>query len=226
MNIRKIVTINFIVCTLLLTGACTNPKETELTALDRLLHGNQRYLSFHSIHPHQTRQRLKEITSEQNPFAIVVSCSDARVPPEIIFDQGLGDLFVIRTAGNIIGDYELASIEYAVQKLKCEVIMILGHDGCGAIRTFIEQPLDSLPGHINEMINFIRNQPNAKHILEKSDDPSYPEVINNILYEVDLVKNNSTIIRENFNNKKIEIYGAIYHMESGQVQIIADEIKK
>lgn len=218
----KIYRIATIACSLLL-GTCTNKDETELTALDRLLQGNQRYMNFHASHPHQTRQRLREITSEQNPFAILVSCSDARVPPEIIFDQGLGDLFVIRTAGNIIGDYELASIEYAILKLDCKVIMILGHEGCGAIRAFMEQPVESLPGHLNELINFIRNQPNSIPILKKGGNVYYQEVISNILYEVDLVKNDSAIISENSKRRKIEIYGAIYHMENGQVQIIADE---
>lgn len=224
MNLHRKVMIILLV--MLIFVACSRPRETDYAPLQRLLEGNQRYLGFHSIHPNQTKQRLKEISTEQKPFAVVVSCSDARVPPEIIFDQGLGDLFVIRNAGNIIGDHELASIEYAVQNLECKVIMIMGHDGCGAIQAFINQPLESLPGHINDMVNFIRKQPNATQILEKSKDPYYQEVINNILYEVDVVKSNSTIVREKFNLKKIEIYGAVYHLKNGQVQIIADEVKK
>lgn len=221
MNGRNIICV---VILLILLFSCGSNKETTLTDLERLIQGNENYMDFHLMHPHQTKERLKEITTEQNPFAVVVSCSDSRVPPEIIFDQGLGDLFVIRTAGNIIGDYELASIEYAVQKLKCKTIMILGHEGCGALKAFVEQPVDSLPGHLNALIDFIRKEPNAIALLEKSNDAYYQEVINNILYGVTLVKNNSTIIRDRYLQNQIEIYGAIYQMKNGNVQIISTDL--
>jgi len=199
-------------------------RDTTISPIKRLMNGNERYMTFHAAHPHQTLKRMIEISREQNPFAIVVSCSDSRVPPEIIFDQGLGDLFVIRTAGNVIGEYELGSMEYAIQNLNCQVIVVLGHDGCGAIQTFIDQPLDSLPGHMNKLINFIRSQPNANIILEKSEDKYYHEVINNIIYGVNLIKQNSGIANQKFNSNELEIYGAVYHMQYGSVQIIADEI--
>src|SRR5690606_30463250 len=83
--------------------------------LERLIEGNKRFQENHPIHPDQTLDRLRELENGQHPFAVIVSCSDSRVPPELIFDQGLGDLFVIRNAGNIISDYELGSIEYAVE---------------------------------------------------------------------------------------------------------------
>lgn len=211
----------------LIFGSCATQHEDESTSpLERLLDGNKRYTTFHLTHPHQNSTRLNEISSEQFPFAVVVSCAYSRVPPEIIFDQGLGDLFVIRTAGNVIGDYELASIEYAIQKLNCKIVMIMGHENCGAIKTFIEQPLDSLPGHLNSLINFIRKQPNANRILNESTDKSYHAVINNIIYGLNLVKSDPSIIRERFDNNDLEIYGAIYHMKNGKVQIIADEIHK
>jgi carbonic anhydrase len=190
------------------------------------MEGNKRYLNAHPVHPHQTRQRLIEISDEQNPFAVIVSCSDSRVPPEIIFDQGLGDLFVIRTAGNVIGDYELASIEYAINKLQCRVLMVMGHDSCGAIKTFIDQPADSLPGHLNTLVGFIKNQPYANEILAgHRTDRYYQAAINNIIYGITFIKNESPMILNKFNNNDLEIIGAVYHVSSGNVHIITDEEK-
>lgn len=101
---------------LLIFAACgkhsISDERADQRQIERLIEGNNRYVRAQLLHPHQSASRLREISTEQKPFAVVVSCSDSRVPPEIIYDQGLGDLFVIRTAGNVIGDYELASMEY------------------------------------------------------------------------------------------------------------------
>lgn len=215
---------------LLILGSCTVRNDTdrtaEVTPLKRLLEGNQRYLNFHSIHPHQNRARLKEITDEQNPFAVVICCSDSRVPPEIIFDQGLGDLFVIRTAGNVMGDYELASIEYAILRLNCSVIMIMGHEGCGAIQAFLDQQADSLPGHLNALIDFIKTQPYTNAILEeKETGRNYRAVISNIIYGVNFIKKESPVILKKFEAQELEIVGAVYQLKSGKVQVISDEIR-
>ena len=194
--------------------------------LSRLIEGNNRYVHAQLLHPHQSTSRLKEISDEQTPFAIVVSCSDSRVPPEIIFDQGLGDLFVIRTAGNVIGEYELASIEYAVLKLNCKVIIITGHEKCGAIQTFMEQSSDSLPGHLNSLVKFIGSQPNSKALYHEGADKSYQAVLGNIIYGVNFIKENSSVIRQKFESKDLELYGAVYHMENGKVNIIEEDIVK
>ena len=199
--------------------------------IDRLIAGNNRYANAKLQHPHQSLQRLKEISEAQNPFAVVVSCSDSRVPPEIIYDQGLGDLFVIRTAGNIIGDYELASIEYAILKLNCKVVVVTGHETCGAIKAFMEQPKDSLSGHLSNLLEFIRSEANSENILKSrpetgSDERNYQLVIHNIIYGVNLLKEQSTIAREKYDKGELEIYGAIYHMGSGKIQVIEDDVKK
>lgn len=104
---------------LLRNFSCTNQPQIigenhSISPLERLIEGNKRFQENHPIHPDQTLERLRELQKGQHPFAVIISCSDSRVPPELIFDQGLGDLFVIRNAGNIISDYELGSIEYAV----------------------------------------------------------------------------------------------------------------
>jgi carbonic anhydrase len=198
----------------------------EQPPIERLIDGNKRYVNSDLTHPHQSRARLKEISDAQNPFAVVVSCSDSRVPPEIIFDQGLGDLFVIRTAGNVIGDYELASIEYAILKLKCEVVMVMGHEKCGAIQSLVGNGNKSLPGHLNSLKEFIQSEPNSELVMRDSADNSYHAVIHNIIYGSQFLKKESDIIRAKFETGELEIFGAIYDLDDGRVQIIEDELKK
>lgn len=219
----------FILVFLIFIGCATQSISDEgidQRQIERLIEGNNRYVRAQLRHPHQSASRIREISTEQRPFAVVVSCSDSRVPPEIIFDQGLGDLFVIRTAGNVIGDYELASIEYAVLKLECKVIVITGHDECGAIQVFMEQSSDSLPGHLDTLVSFIGSQPNASILLNEGIDKSYQAVIGNIIFGVNFIKEKSTVIRQKFENKELELYGAVYHIESGKVHIIEDDIKR
>lgn len=217
------------ICLLLLLLSACNKKQTRdtseaLAPIERLMEGNSRYVNAHLSHPHQTIQRLREISQAQNPFAAVISCSDSRVPPEIIYDQGLGDLFVIRTAGNVIGDYELASIEYAVLKLNCKVVVITGHEKCGAIQVMIEQENDSLPGHLQNIVDYLKAEPGNAEILKNGLDRNYQVVIQNIIYGVDLIRSNSSIIRERFEKGELEIYGAIYHVDTGKIQIIEDVV--
>ena len=201
-------------------------KSPNLSVINQLMEGNRRYQESNPIHPDQTKFRRESIAEKQNPKAIIISCSDSRVPPEIIFDQGLGDFFVIRTAGNVIGDLELASIEYALLKLNCNTIMVLGHEKCGAIQSFLDFPVDTLPGHLNELVNFIRCQPVQQKLIKTPGDKNYESVLNNVIYVVSLMKEKSQIIQKKFEDEELEIFGAIYHLDNGKVQIIEDEIRK
>ena len=228
-NIKKLIEYSLVISQIIFCSCSyqTSPTEDNIPLLNRLIEGNNRYLNSHPIHPHQTRERLKEVSNEQNPFAVIVSCSDSRVPPELVFDQGLGDLFIIRTAGNVIGEYELASIEYAVNKLQCRLVMVMGHEGCGAIKEFVNEPIDKLPGHLNSLIDFLKKQPNANEIIaDHKSDRYYRSVINNIIYGVNYIKSESALITNKYNNKELEIAGAVYHLESGKVQIITDNINQ
>jgi carbonic anhydrase len=101
--------------------------------LEELLEGNRRFFEERQVHPHASSARRMEVVRGQEPFAIILACSDSRVPPEILFDQGLGDLFVVRTAGNVIDDTALGSIEYAVAHLGVRLVVVLGHTNCGAV---------------------------------------------------------------------------------------------
>ena len=123
-------------------------------ALARLMDGNRRYSQNKEQHPDETLARRMELQSSQHPFAVILSCSDSRVPPELIFDQGLGDLFVIRVAGNIVDDDGLGSIEYAVEHLGTKLIVVLGHEKCGAVSAAVAS--ETAPGHLTALFAAIR----------------------------------------------------------------------
>ena len=112
-------------------------------ALARLMAGNARFVAGRVQHPRQDPQARLTVAAGQHPFATILTCSDSRLPPEVIFDQGLGDLFVARVAGNVVDDEILASIEYSVIHLGSTFVMVLGHDRCGAVKATI----DALDGH-------------------------------------------------------------------------------
>src|SRR6188768_2681355 len=135
-----------------------------LAPLDKLKEGNKRFVSGHPVHPDETLDRIRELKKGQNPFVVVVSCSDSRLPPELIFDQGLGDVFSIRTAGNVIGDYELGSIEYAVEHLHCKLIVVLGHENCGAIHAYATSKNEKHNNHIQNLIDYIAAEEEEKII--------------------------------------------------------------
>ena len=110
------------------------PTVAPAEAISKLKEGNSRYTGGNLQHPGQTTERRAELAKSQYPFATIVSCSDSRVPPEIVFDQGLGDLFVVRVAGNVVDDHALGSIEYSVDPLGVRLIVVLGHQSCGAVQ--------------------------------------------------------------------------------------------
>ena len=116
----------------------TNGREAAESGLKELNEGNRRYVSSAPTHPRQDVSRREGLLSGQNPFAVVIACSDSRVPVEIIFDCGLGDLFVIRAAGHILDEAALASAQYAVEHLGTPLIVVLGHSNCGAVKSVVE----------------------------------------------------------------------------------------
>ena len=138
-------------------GAVDSPVVTPQEALDRLKAGNARFASGKSLHAHESAHLRHQLISGQHPFAIVLGCSDSRVPVELIFDQGFGDLFVVRVAGNVITDDVLGSIEYARIHLKTQLLVILGHDGCGAVTAALEarKHASSDPHGIQTIVDFI-----------------------------------------------------------------------
>jgi len=190
--------------------------------LTRLIEGNERFVANHPIHPDQTLEKLRELEKGQHPFAVVISCSDSRVPPELIFDQGFGDLFIIRNAGNIIADYEIGSVEYAVEHLHTKLVIVLGHLNCGAIGAYLEHQHDSIPNHIQSIVDYIKNEPEELEI-DKNNLNLYDEsIIANVLHGVHILQQSEPVLKEFIKKKELIIVGAVYDIHSGKVNIISE----
>ncbi len=180
-------------------------------ALARLKAGNARF----ALHPDSgskpTRLRRLETEEAQHPFAVIVGCSDSRTPPEIVFDQNIGDLFVIRTAGNLVDDYGLGTIEYAVEHLGARLIVVIGHEKCGAVRAAIAS--GDAPGHIGNLVRDIR--PAVEAVRAQPGDP----VVNGTKSNIDRV---AAKIREKAQfgslGSSVRVVEAYYHFEDGKVE--------
>lgn len=190
--------------------------------LKELVEGNERFLENHPLHPDQTMEVIRNLKKGQHPFVTVVTCSDSRVPPELIFDQGLGDIFVIRNAGNIISDYELGSIEYAVEHLKTPLILVLGHTQCGAVKAFIEHKNDSIPNHIQKIVDYIKSETEQLSISE-SDSNYYEEAVQqNVFHGVHSIKKSEPYLVKMVLEKKVVVKGAVFNLETGKIELLKD----
>ena len=160
------------------------PSVAPAEAISKLKEGNGRYTSGNVQHPGQTAERRTELANTQHPFAAIVSCSDSRVPPEIIFDQGLGDLFIVRVAGNVINDEGLGSIEYSVDHLGTRLILVLGHQSCGAVKAARETiaAKGKAPGHIQSLVTAIKPavEATAKDDLETTIKANVKHVVDTL----------------------------------------------
>ncbi|QNI37259.1 carbonic anhydrase [Edaphobacter albus] len=188
-----------------------------------MLEGNQRFATGKSTHPRRTPSDFKPLASGQSPLACVIACADSRVTPEIFFDLGIGELFVVRVAGNYVdgaGAAVKGSVEYAVAELGVSLVMILGHTECGAVKAAIQHIRDNdvLPGAINDLVSTIRpavlaseHQPGNK--LENA-------IIANVKRGVDRLNDLQPIIRPAIQSGKIKIVGGVYELATGKVQML------
>ncbi len=211
-----------IILSLTLFFSCAPQKEknedTIPALLDKLKTGNEKFVGGHAAHPHETISRIRELKKGQNPFVIVVSCSDSRIPPELVFDQGLGDIFSIRTAGNVIGDYELGSIEYAVEHLHCKLIVVLGHENCGAIQAYATSGnTRHSVDHIQNIVNYIASEEEEKNIPDSLKSNIDILVKANITHGVNLLKSSTPILKPLVEKNEVYIIGAYYDLDSGKV---------
>lgn len=195
-------------------------KEKESSPMENLTEGNKRFVSGNTIHPDGTLEKIKSLKNGQFPFAVVVGCSDSRVPPEFVFDQGLGDLFVVRTAGNIIGDYELGSIEYAIEHFHCKLIVVLGHENCGAIEALIGQGAGKTHDHIESIIEYLKNETEEKELSDSLKTNIVYAVRANVLHGIHLLKSSEPVLSQLVDKKELEIVGAVYDLDNGKVEII------
>ncbi len=180
----------------------------------RLMAGNRRYVAGQPTHPDQTPARRRELAAGQRPFAAILGCADSRVPPEILFDQGLGSLFVVRVAGNIVDDAVLGSLEYAVGHLGVHLIVVLGHTGCGAVQAAAAGGTHT--GAITRVIEAIlpavelaRPQPGA--LVDNA-------VHANVVRLVEQLRAAEPVLAPAVAHGELQIAGAIYNLSNGLVQ--------
>jgi carbonic anhydrase len=195
-------------------------------SLKRLMDGNQRYQnSAMKTCEVSNKARREEVAKGQKPYAIIVSCSDSRVPPEIIFDASLGDIFVIRVAGNIVDGIALGSIEYAVEHLGSPLIMVLGHTRCGAVTATLESE-GKAEGNIGEIIKTILPAvERAKGLKQDLDKPALLEVAidENIKLVAETLEKRSPIIKKLVSEGKVKIVKAKYNLDTGAVTILDEK---
>lgn len=192
-----------------------NPVSPDV-ALRRLLDGNKRFIQQKSQHSDESLERLRLVAKAQYPFASILGCSDSRVPAEIVFDQGLGNLFVVRVAGNVVSDLVTGSLEYSTAILGSQLILILGHRRCGAVAEAMKN--EPLPGKIGFVVEGIK--PAVERVKLTTGDIQEDAVLANIQYQVQELTKKSTILSKLVSVGKLKIVGALYDLDTGKVTVI------
>ena len=184
--------------------------------LQELLEGNARYVASKASHPRQDQGRIAEVSKGQHPVAVIVGCSDSRIPPEIVFDQGLGDLFVVRSAGNVVDDVGMGSIEYAVDHLGVGLVIVLGHGKCGAVMATVQG--GEAHGHIGSIVRAI--VPALEKAKAAGGDLTDNTIRENVRLIVDQIGSSRPILSKMKEEGKLKVAGAYYDIESGKVEVI------
>lgn len=196
-----------------------------LDALGRLQEGNRRFATDTGGRHALTNQAQREaVAREQKPFAIILGCSDSRVPAEIVFDQGIGDLFVIRVAGNIVAPSQIGSVEYAAEQTGARLVVVLGHSNCGAIIATLEQlerPADGRSPNLRSIVDRIR--PAVAELLDMGIGDDQESLVHhavraNIRASVDSLRHGSQILEQLIENDGLVIVGAEYSLDTGVVE--------
>jgi carbonic anhydrase len=191
--------------------AATNTQNlTSESAFNELVQGNKRFATQKTKGANRGIYRLREVAQGQKPFAAILGCADSRVPSEIIFDQGLGDLFVVRVAGNVATPEEIGSLEYGTLVLGAKVLLVLGHERCGAVKAAIDNK--PVPGKIGTILEQI--QPAVASTSNQSPDQLKDATIANIKNQIAILKN-SSVIADLIKTKKLQIVGGFYDLDTG-----------
>ena len=193
-------------------------------ALERLGAGNRRFVS--GVEPSHTltsQIRRSEVAAGQEPFAIVLGCSDSRVPAEIVFDQGVGDLFVIRVAGNIVAPSQVGSVEFAAERFETPLVVVLGHSRCGAVLATLEElrrPKDDQSRNLRSIVDRVRPSVEALLATELRHQPEAlveQAVRANVRASVDHLRHGSEILEQLIQKGRLHVVGAEYSLETGVV---------
>ena len=223
------------------------PMISPTEALLRLKEGNARFIAGNVQHPHETSderayiaknsyenpdaislgmtseqaaKRRGELTKSQHPFAIILSCSDSRVPPELVFDEGLGDLFIVRVAGNVLNDEGLGSIEYAVDILGARLIVVLGHQSCGAVDAAMKTVAakGKAPGHIQSLVTAI------KPVVDSTPKGDLDTMIKaNVKYVVGALRSSTPILKAKVDSGDVQVIGGYYTLDTGAATFLEEK---
>lgn len=198
--------------------SATKPKPVSPEeALKRLMAGNERFVQEKAINPNQSKLRLQETAKGQYPFASILGCADSRVPAEIVFDQGIGDLFDVRVAGNVASQTAIGSLEFATAVLGSQLILVLGHAKCGAVQAAIKD--EPLPGRIGVFVEEIK--PAVATVRGKTGNLENNSIAANVKYQVQRLEESSTILKSLISAGKLKIVGGVYDLATGKVNFLA-----
>ena len=212
----------FIICLSLIFAANTcfaNTVEnlSAENAMQKLTDGNKRFVEQKEKHPDVNKKRRKEMLKGQHPFVVILSCSDSRVPPELIFDQGLGDIFEIRNAGNVLDEHVIGSIEYAVMHCGVKLIVIMGHQDCGAIAATLSGKSETK--YIKSLEDSI--QPAVKDCKKHGLDVNSDNVVKaHVMLDIEELMVQDTELVKYMKENKVQIVPAYYHLDNGKVEFL------
>lgn len=186
-------------------------------AIEKLKSGNERFVKNHAKHPDESKKRKKDMLKGQHPFVVILSCSDSRVPPELIFDQGLGDIFEIRNAGNVLNNHVIGSIEYAVMHCGVKLIVIMGHQDCGAIAATLSGVSETK--YIKALEDSI--QPAIEDCKQKGLEINSDNVVKaHVAQDIDeLISQDGELVKY-MKEHDVKIIPAYYHLDSGVVDFM------
>ncbi len=216
--LKKLLLIGFIGASLY---ASSSSSVSATEALQMLKDGNQRFLEGKTIHPHSDFARIKEVSTGQKPFVTINGCSDSRVPPELVFDQGFGDVFVVRNAGNVSDTDEIGTIEYGTEHLGTNLVVVMGHTKCGAVTAVAKG--DHVEGSIPKLVDNII--PAVEKVKHSHKDEEYTKWINeaiseNVNQSIQDILSKSEIVSKLVKDGKVKIVGAIYDVDTGKVTFL------
>lgn len=220
--IKKVV-MAILLCSCLFASSAQMNKVSPAEAIEILKNGNARFVEWKASHPNADKIKLEELSKGQKPFVTINGCSDSRVPPEVIFDQGLGDLFVVRTAGNVSATDQIGTIEYGTEHLGTRLVVVLGHTKCGAVTAVAkgEHVHGNIPALVSSIVPAVKkvksahgNEEHSKWLNEAITENAYESIAN-------ILKKSETV-RELVLSGKVKIVAAIYDMDSGKVKFLGE----
>ena len=184
-------------------------------ALAMLIDGNQRFAEHLKTHADASPERRHELIVGQHPYAVIISCSDSRVPPELVFDAGLGELFVIRDAGNVVDDVVVGSVEYAIEHLGVKLVLVMGHESCGAVTAAVNHANEA---HITAIVKAIL--PALEVSKGQAGDPVHNCVAANARMTAKQIRESQPVMAKAVSKDGVKVQAAVYDLQTGKVNLL------